>query len=496
MVRSSLLLAVLYGGLGASAQNSFIVHFDDVQAGHAGVGSSIEEVPGGYLCFTRQLSPQFPMTNHVFTRKLNPAGLVELEHEYTVGYEQDHTFGYIDPVDVRDDGTFAVTVTEGYGYEGGKYLYVFADSGDTLSRRFLMRYPMEDSIIHLVRQTRAIENDGYVLVGAFASLNNNSQALLVRVNSVGDTLWTRRYGAADEAAIALGVAEYVDGGYLLTGSALSQGGFNKSFLIRTDVEGNQLWRRNYGNRANVNGAVRVAADGGIVTWSAYREPDWPNWYWQQMMLTKWNQDGGMVWQKRSHYNDYVNTHDLEILPDGSFITTGTSLLEAVLAKFSPTGDSLWSRRYAPTHGGTYLYDVEPTSDGGFIATGETSLYAPVDTGFQTGQLIWVLKTDSLGCVVPGCQHVGVREYALDMNEYLSIWPNPAGEQLSVSFSPPTAHSVQGALRVTVLDALGRQVLAAPLATSPLDVHHLAAGTYYLHLSTGARWLAGRTFVKE
>ncbi len=320
------------------------------------------------------------------------------------------------------------------------------------------------------------------------------------MDPMGDTLWVKRYGTPIEAPVALGVAEYTDGGFLLTGYGTPPGNFNMSFLIRTDASGNEIWRRNYGNNASVGGAVRIAADGGIITWSEYRDPTWPNWYWQQMMLTKWNATGNVVWQKRSHYNNYVNTYDFEILPDGSMIATGTALLEAVLAKFSPTGDSLWSRSFTPTHGGSYLYDVQPTSDGGFVATGETFKYDPIDTQFQTNQIIWVVKTDSLGCVVPGCQNVGVHEYALDLNEHLSVWPNPVNDRINLTFTPPPEFTATGKLRVVLLDATGKQVLEASFAPSTeqfnLSAVGLAPGVYHLHLSDAKKWLAGRTIVKE
>jgi len=318
----------------------------------------------------------------------------------------------------------------------------------------------------------------------------------------GDTLWTERYGDSDEGPVGLGVAEHTDGGFLLTGYGTPPGSVNKSFLIRTDADGNQLWRRNYGGRASaVNGAVRVASDGGIITWSEYREDEWPN-DWQQMMLTKWNAAGSIVWQKRSHLNIVTSTYDIEILPDGSFIGSGTSNLNGVLAKFSPTGDSLWSRTYSFTHDFHLLYDVQPTSDGGFVATGTAYRYEPLDPQFQTSQIIWVVKTDSLGCVVPGCQNVGVREYLMDLNELLRIAPNPVHDVLSAVLSLPPGSEVSGAVRAVLLDAQGRQVAAWLMARDGDElrlnenVGALPSGAYYLHICDAARWLAGGKVMVE
>ncbi len=473
-----------------SGQNGFLISFDDVQEGRNGVGVSVKETESGYLIFARQFSETFPAQTHVYVRKVDSSGAYEHEHEFLVGDNRDFDLGYIDPVTQRPGGSFAVVVTEGYDYAGSKFLYVISDNGDTISRHFVTTYPPQDSIIHVIRQTRSTASNGYVLVGAFDPPNELSSILLVRLNDLGDTLWTNHFGTSAEAPVGLGVAQYLDGGFLLTGYGTPPGNQNMSFLIRVDIMGNFLWRRNYGGRASVNGAVRITADGGIITWSEYRDGTWPT-DWQQMMLTRWDENGAIIWQKKSHYNYFTN----------SFIATGTSLLNGVLAKFTPEGDSLWSRNYAMVQGGSNLFDVEPTSDGGFVATG-TAFATSLDTGYQTNQLIWVLKTDSLGCVVPGCQNVGVQAYEIGLQEQLVLSPNPASDRLTINLPLPTGFALEGQVQAVLLDAQGRTVLERSMAarsgaiTDGLDVSELPAGVYYVHLRDARRWLAGGTVVVE
>lgn len=483
----------------ACGQGGFIVHFDEVQAGRSGSARSVRETTDGFLVFSGQFSQQFPSKPHIYTRRLDATGQYEQEFEYIVGLNRGFDLGYIDAVATNGDGTYTAVIDEGRDFASKKMFYQFDQAGDTLLTHLIMTYPPEDSVSQAIRQVKKVDA-GYAFCGFHDLPQQLTKAMLGLMDPDGDTLWLRFYGNTDEAPVALGVAEYVDGGFLLTGYGTPPGNMNKSFLIRTDTNGNQIWRRNYGNRAAaVNGAVRIAADEGIITWSTYAEEAWPT-NWEQMMLTKWDVNGSIVWQKRSHYNVVTSTYDLEVLPDGSFIGSGTSLLKGVLAKFSSQGDSLWSRAYSVTSDFNMLYDVEPTSDGGFVATGTAYRYDPVDTAFQTNQVIWVVKTDSLGCVVPGCQNVGVREYALDMNEYLNVWPNPASDRINFSFTPPAELTPSGALRAVLLDATGRTVreefLPAGGTVFSLPAHELPAGAYHLHLSDGRKWLAGRTVIKE
>src|SRR5690606_28295341 len=117
-------------------------------------------------------------------------------------------------------------------------------------------------------------------------------------------------------------------------------GITPTFLIRTDANGNQIWREEFGMDGGGNIAVRITGDGQIVTLSKYRESDWTN-YWYQMMLTKWDANGEVIWQRKSHLSYVTSTWDFEILEDGSFIASGMVSGYGVFAKFSSTGDSLW-----------------------------------------------------------------------------------------------------------------------------------------------------------
>ena len=363
-----------------------------------------------------------------------------------------------------------------------------------------MVWPYTDSITHAIRQTRTLPNNtGYLACGFFGLRNELSQALIVRYDNDGDTLWTKKYGLNNYEMIALGSSSYTDGGYIFTGYRNTSGVFNNSFLLRTNSEGQIIWSKYYGGYSVQNGSMRVDNDGAIFTWSAYLEEFTTNDE-KEMLLRKWDGDGNVVWEYRSPSLYFGSSFDMEVLPTGHIITTHVDGITSRLMKFSSEGDSLWSRGYSVTNGQNYLYDVTPTSDGGFVCTGLAYRFAPLDPGFQQSQTIWVLKTDSLGCVVPGCHTVGVEEYALDLNEYLRITPNPvlAGQSLHFTFDPPIEHEAQGPRRMLLLDAMGRQVREEAMrgidhSTATID---LSPGLYYLHLTDGTRWLAGRKVVVE
>ncbi len=249
------------------------------------------------------------------------------------------------------------------------------------------------------------------------------------------------------------------------------------------------------------GAVRVASDGGIITFSIYAATDWP-WDWTQQHLTKWDAEGDVIWETRSHYGYAVTAYDLEILPDQRVVTCSRYASWAALSYYSAEGDSRWTRLFHVFENSfsQLPYDVEPTTDGGFVLTGGASQQTGDPTpGMET---IFIIKTDSLGCVVPGCQNVGVQEYVMDLQEQLKVSPNPASDVVNVALELPEGGEVQGQAQVQVLDMSGRLVLQQEVQQNlnhlraSLDVSALPAGTYYLHLRDAKRWLAGNKVIVE
>ncbi|MBX7130587.1 MAG: T9SS type A sorting domain-containing protein, partial [Flavobacteriales bacterium] len=138
---------------------------------------------------------------------------------------------------------------------------------------------------------------------------------------------------------------------------------------------------------------------------------------------------------------------------------------------------------------------------GFLLTGQVTQMSAGNP--HPGQeTIFVIKTDSLGCVVPGCQNVGVQEFTIDLQEHLVVSPNPANDQVNVLLTLPETGEVEGQASVLLLDASGRTVLEQPVQRNlnqlrtTVDVSTLPAGMYYLHLRDAKRWLAGSKVVVE
>ena len=502
-MRSYLALVLLTGGQLASGQSTFLVRLDSVQDTHTGIAWAVKEVADGYLVFGQQYSHDSTGRIHVFVRKLDLQGHFLHEREFFYGDTCNVEIQEIDPITIDIGGSFVGTMTRSSSipYELSFMLFEFDTNGDSLESHSVLNTSPFDSLTVTIRQTRTTRDDGYVMVGGHTPVNMLTKAMLLRTNAEGDTLWMQRYGADEAFNTAMGTAEFWDGGFLLTGVRFQSFVQDDCFLIRTDSLGNQLWRREFGEDASVSGAVRMTPDSNIVTWSEFKEDAWPN-YWQQALLTKWDSAGSIIWQKKSHFGYNTVTMDIEVLPDNGFVCSGTSNYQALLARFDANGDSLWSRAYDAYDGPVLdvFYDVTPTSDGGFVLCGYGQ--QDVDDPYPGMKVMFIVKTDSFGCVVPGCQNVGVQEYELGLQDRLRVAPNPASERVNLELELPAAYVLNSPVSVIVFDAAGREVLretvphSGALLSHTLHVTDWPPGLYHLHLADQCKWLAGAKVVVE
>ena len=91
-----------------------------------------------------------------------------------------------------------------------------------------------------------------------------------------------------------------------------------------------------------------------------------------------------------------------------------------MIKLSALGDSLWTRiiNYSDTRH-EQLYNISQASDGGYYLTG----YSWIE-GVNSSKA-WVVKVDSFGCLVPGCQQVvSTNDIKNGILKSFSFYPNP------------------------------------------------------------------------
>jgi hypothetical protein len=254
-------------------------------------------------------------------------------------------------------------------------------------------------------------------------------------------------------------------------------------------------------------------DGGLVVASAkgIEEPVHPSVHllsWESGYIFKLDEDRNLVWELEikdsmdpSDVNYFSKLISVEnenaFVAAGQFIelpNEGTRDIFGWLVKVSADGQFIWLRKHhivESAHDWHTVYDFKATPDGGFILVGEAK-----DSDADTlRQQAWLLKLDSFGCLVPGCQLTDAAQEEAAETGTLLLYPIPAGDYLNFFYRPPAGAPP---LRFRIFDAQGQ--VMKEFAGHPGEMTYIvpvwewAAGVYVLQAEVAGRVRAERFVV--
>lgn len=401
-------------------------------------------------------------------------------------------------VGVRADGTWlwAGSLIPGGNQDPDALVQAFTESGDSLWSIRLEQTGSQGC------NAMTLTSDGGAALAGLHSDGEN-QFFIVRLSAFGDTLWTKRLGSSQHGENAYSIDTTADGGFILAGYKVQSGGQYDLHVMRTNATGQLLWQRSYGSPWDDNpGFISRHSAGGYLLAGARKiaAVGLP-----KPVLYRLAENGDTLWSRDypEDNNRVFFTRPIE-LEDGGCAVGGTAtdtLNGAVVGmamRLAVDGEPVWRRTYSTNLVvDQYVYDMRRTLDGGFILAGTAFDSALVS------QDAWLVKVDSFGCLVPGCQVFdGVQEQVTDLRDALRLWPNPVQGpgQLHVAIELPAGFALRGPLRLALTDAAGRlvqeQAVPGGVSSFSFPLSTLPAGLYHVHLLDATRWLSGGKVVVE
>lgn len=377
---------------------------------------------------------------------------------------------------------------------------------------------------------KATADGGYILAGGTESYSeDNSDMLLMKIDSVGELVWQHTYGGQEDEC-ANYVLQTFDGGYILSGWTKSFGaGADDIYLVKIDAAGEIEWSRTFGNEFYDKGyEVRQTSDSGyvlvagldyfahypvnafVVKTNSAGETQWTSiiggsnadacnaitetedggfvivgWTMsyglgrQDVYMVKIDSLGTVLWEKNYGGFEQDIGRSILLMPDGGFLVGGYTLSfgngdeDVYIIRTDYKGDSLWTI----TFGGPeqdHADDIIRSFDGGMAVLGHTRSYG------QGGSDILLVKYNDVQLNLDDDKYTLPKQLNLYGN-----YPNPFNVTTTIEFSLEQA----GMVLLNIYDLLGREVkvvayeyLNAGYYAYNFNAEGLASGTYLYRLS--------------
>ncbi len=338
------------------------------------------------------------------------------------------------------------------------------------------------------------ENKSLIVVGGRSKFPLNSAntydeyPLAMKIDSMGNVLWTQLYQFTNRG-LNLGIQKTLDGNFLINSYTSVPGGVGVVFtptLIKIDTLGNMLWYRKYGalDRDNNNFTNILEDDSGNLTCltsfknSANINDDSKNSYFFKLSST-----GEIISQKILANFDKSQAISSLIKSGNNYWAAGwqgyqnTIEVYGFISKYDLEGNIIKNREYQfyeDIVGFNHLYKIVfIPQDSGFICIGYTQ-YVSQDSA--SNQHAWLVKTDKYGCIVQDCQLTGLEDKQ-GMQE-LSIFPNPSQNVFFINSS-------QEIKNVSVFTINGKRILQHNVNSTfaKIDLTDFSSGIYFVEVQT-------------
>ncbi len=349
-------------------------------------------------------------------------------------------------------------------------------------------------------------------VSSKTTTDSYTQIQLVKFNKNFQIEWSKMLGNAKIDEIPYSIENdstgnvYVGGQRLKLNYIEGDGSYSKSIVYKLSSDGKILKETTADSLSGAIYDFTIDEQGNYICASEILLPYHPQRPFLYPAYQKLEQEGKIVF--RQYFEEapkeeklYSNFSKIRKIGDNYYALGGIGVFDddiqplivesrAIFIKFNKSGNLVWKRIYKTGYGieATNLYDFDKTQDGGFIMAGLGAVGANDSIGWKS----MILKVDSLGCIIPGCQltnNVGEKIG----EKCFKIFPNPASNYLALY--NVTNHK----LVIYIFDSNGSELLKFRILsneTSIVDISNYPVGSYFVNAKFDEKTISSEIFIKE
>ncbi len=284
------------------------------------------------------------------------------------------------------------------------------------------------------RAVIATDDGGFAILGYTNSTDGDLEGKALAVNDYwllkldGDGVmqWNKTYGGSKED-LGQSIAQTLDGGYILTGYAMSDdgdctqnNGFHDNWILKLDALGTIQWQKSFGFSGHDHSYDIIQTDDGgfffvgfldITSARADGYTEKGNSLTRhgvgEFWGTKLDAEGTIEWRRYYGGTNNDRAHAVVQASDGGFVMAGFSesndydvsnskgSYDFWVLKIDRMGNLVWERSFGGS-GIEVSQDIAKTSDNAYVVTGST-FSTDKDVSKNNGASdVWLIKIDDQG----------------------------------------------------------------------------------------------------
>ncbi|MEO0094655.1 MAG: hypothetical protein ABIL46_07480 [candidate division WOR-3 bacterium] len=223
----------------------------------------------------------------------------------------------------------------------------------------------------------ATSDSGAIVCGWSSSFVSGRNIWIVKLDSLGDTLWTKLH-RGQGYSFGRCIRELYDGNYMVCGYRETT-----PLLLKLNTNGDTIWAKHYGWGQFFS--FLQTQDSGFIA-VGIRDIS-------KLLIQRVNKYGDSLWAKTYRAETASCAYHIASTSDNGYIVSGYTWTgydyNGYILRLNSYGDTLWTKVYGGT-GNEIIYSVIESEDQCFLATGYTSSYG------AGAEDIWLLKLNAQG----------------------------------------------------------------------------------------------------
>ena len=234
---------------------------------------------------------------------------------------------------------------------------------------------------------------GFIAAGYFecnTSMDCYPDMYILKTDSDGAVQWSKTESSANNNNDwARDVIQTSDGNYVIAGTWNDDGWNSKASLRKYDTSGELIWGNIYTNSVANEAYELIETDEGDIVFAGYSGTQHGAY---KFFVVKTDTDGNQIWKKAKNSVGDAILYSICLAPDGNYVAAGfcNSWRSNLVVKRNATnGNNVWNECIIGEFNVSGIYDITPAQGGGYYFIDERSYLTKIN---EEGEVIFTEQT--------------------------------------------------------------------------------------------------------